>query len=48
MNKLGTGGSPLAYVTREHVHLPEEDDEEEDPGKGLPSLLEHQEVPIRK
>ena len=40
MNNLGTGGSPLAYVTREHVHLPEEDDTEEDPGIGLPSLQE--------
>ena len=40
MNRLRTGGSPLAYVTREEVLLPEDVDGEEDPGEGLPTLQE--------
>ena len=42
LNKLGAGGSPLAYVTRKDVALPESNTlpDEEDPGAGLPSLQE--------
>ena len=40
MNRLGAGGSPLAYVTRKEIALPENVAGEEDPGQGLPSLQE--------
>jgi len=40
MNKLGSGGSPLAYVTRKEVALPEDVPGEGDPGLGLPTLQE--------
>ena len=42
LNKLGAGGSPLAYVTREDVTLPESPTlpGEDDPGVGLPTLQE--------
>ena len=35
--RLGVGGSPLAYVTRVTVELPENTPGEVDPGPGLPS-----------
>jgi len=38
MNKLGAGDSPLAYVTRKEVALPEHVPGEGDPGLGLPTL----------
>jgi len=40
MNKLGVGGSPLAYVTRKEVALPENVPDEGDPDQGLPTLQE--------
>jgi len=40
MNKLGTGGSPLAYVTRKEAALPENAPGEGDPGQGLPTPQE--------
>ena len=38
--KLGAGGSPLAYITRPEVRLPEAVDGEVDPGMNLPSVKE--------
>ena len=40
MNRMGAGGSPLAYVTREKVDMPEAVPGETDPGMGKPSLEE--------
>jgi len=40
MNRLGAGGSPLAYVTIKEVALPEHVPDEGDPGPGLPTLQE--------
>jgi len=42
LNKLGAGGSPLAYVTRKDVALPESPTlpGEDDPGMVLPTLQE--------
>jgi len=40
MNKLGAGGTPLAYATRKEVALPENVPGEGDPGLGLPTLQE--------
>ena len=38
--KLGVGGSPLSYITRETVALPENTPGEVDPGYGLPTRSE--------
>ena len=40
LNRLGAGGSPLAYVVRKVVSLPEATSGEEDPGMGKPSIKE--------
>jgi len=42
LNKLGAGGSPLAYVTRKDIALPESPTlpGEDGPGVGLPTLQE--------